>query len=57
MLKKKFKFFGVMEDKEDREGTARQRTKLLSWTPPIGGVYGLLQAFFISRETPTAERR
>jgi hypothetical protein len=37
----------VMEDKEDREGTARQRTELLSWPPPIGGVYGLLQAFFI----------
>ena len=39
----------VMEDKEDREGTARQRTELLSWPPPIGGVYGLLQAFFIER--------
>ncbi len=33
------------------------RTKLLSWPPPIGGVCGLLRTFFISKETPAAERR
>ncbi len=37
--------------------TTRQRTKLLSWPPPVGGVYGFLQAFFISKETPAAKRR
>jgi hypothetical protein len=32
--------------------TTRKRTKLLSWPPPIGGVYGFLQAFFYIERGP-----
>ncbi len=50
---------GRESDPRDKEGTtkrsgpqetARQRTALLSRSPPIGGVYGLQQAFFIERD-------
>ncbi len=49
---------GRESDPHNKEGTtkrsgsqetARQRTALLSRSPPIGGVYGLQQAFFIER--------
>jgi hypothetical protein len=45
------------EERPGPQRTTGKRAKLLSWPPPIGGVYSFLQAFFISKETPTAEGR
>jgi hypothetical protein len=57
---------GRESDPRDKERTtgksgpqepARQRTALLSRSPPIGGVYGLQQAFFYRKRPPQHTRR